>query len=63
MLTVVWHLLCNGELYVEDGFSKAAVFVRSTKYAIGNGGDCGGLSLDEMAGVLGCVVKVVSDDG
>ncbi len=24
MLTVIWHLLVNGELYVEEGFSKAA---------------------------------------
>jgi len=63
MLTVIWHLLLNGELFMEEGFSKKSVLARSTKYAGGNGGDGVGLSLDEMAGVLGCVVKVVSDDG
>ncbi|MDR2203199.1 MAG: hypothetical protein LBE76_02650 [Nitrososphaerota archaeon] len=25
MLTVVWHLLVNGERYVDDGFSKKTV--------------------------------------
>ena len=25
MLTVIWHLLVNGEKYVEDGFGKTAV--------------------------------------
>jgi len=29
MLTVVWHLLVNGEMYVEEGFSKSAVKIRA----------------------------------
>ena len=44
MLTVVWHLLVNGELYVEEGFSKDAIKVR-TAYA-------GHIPLEEMAEVL-----------
>lgn len=32
MLTVIWHLLVNGEKYVEQGFSKATVGVRA-RYA------------------------------
>jgi transposase len=28
MLAVVWHLLCNNVKYVDDGFSKRAVWVR-----------------------------------
>jgi transposase len=58
MLTVIWHLLCNGELFVEEGFSKKSVLLRSKT---GRSGSC--LSLGEVAGVLGCAVKAVSDDG
>jgi hypothetical protein len=56
MLTVVWHLLFNNEVFVEEGFSKAPVRVMSK---VGSGV----LSLDEVVGVLGCAVRVVSDDG
>ncbi len=44
MLTVVWHLLANGEKYVEAGFSKDAVKMRAS-YA-------GHVPLEEMAEVL-----------
>lgn len=44
MLTVVWHLLVNGERYVEDGFSKTTVKVRIA-YA-------GHVPMEEMAEVL-----------
>lgn len=44
MLTVVWHLLVNDEKYVEEGFLKAAVKVR-TIYT-------GHVPLEEMAEVL-----------
>jgi transposase len=54
LLTVIWHLLAMGELYVEDGFFKKS----SEKAVDGRGG---GLSLAVMAGVLGRVMKLVSD--
>lgn len=44
MLTVIWHLLVNGETYVEDGFSKTVRKVRPT-YA-------GHVPLETMAEVL-----------
>ena len=44
MLTVIWHLLVNGEKYVEDGFEK---HIRSVKAAYG-----GHVPLEEMAEVL-----------
>ena len=44
MLTVIWHLLVNGEKYVEEGFEKAVV---SRKVAYG-----GHVPLEEMAEVL-----------
>jgi transposase len=44
MLTIVWHLLVNGEKYVEDGFEKT---VGSRKVAYG-----GHVPLEEMAKVL-----------
>jgi transposase len=44
MLTVIWHLLVNGERYVEDGFEKPA---RLSKVAWG-----GHVPLEEMAEVL-----------
>jgi transposase len=44
MLTVIWHLLVNGEKYVEDGFEK---MVGSCKVAYG-----GHVPLEEMAEVL-----------
>jgi hypothetical protein len=56
LLTVVWHLLFSNEVFVEEGFSKAPVRVMSKMGS-------GGLSLGEVVGVLGCVVRVVSDDG
>jgi len=55
MLTVVWHLLVRGELFVEEGFSKAAVFVQST------GDDV--LSLDSMAAILRRAGFTVSANG
>ena len=44
MLTVIWHLLVNGEKYVEEGFKKA---VKRGKVAYG-----GHVPLEEMAEVL-----------
>jgi len=44
MLTVIWHLLVNGEKYVEEGFEKA---VRCCKSAYG-----GHVPLEAMAEVL-----------
>ncbi len=44
MRAVVWHLLVNGEKYVEEGFSKTAVMVRS--------GYAGHVPLETMAEVL-----------
>jgi transposase len=44
MLTVIWHLLVNGEKYVEDGFEKT---VRSRKDVYR-----GHVPLEEMAAVL-----------
>jgi hypothetical protein len=44
MLTVIWHLLVNGEKYVEDGFEKG-VRRRKAVYR-------GHVPLDEMATVL-----------
>jgi hypothetical protein len=44
MLTVIWHLLVNGEKYVEEGFSKA---VKKTRDAY-----AGHVPLEEMAAVL-----------
>ena len=63
MLTVIWHLLFNGELFVEEGFSKKSSeksgLVQSKQ---GNDkDDSSGLSLDEVVGVLGRALKVVSD--
>ncbi|MDR2203859.1 MAG: hypothetical protein LBE76_06140 [Nitrososphaerota archaeon] len=59
MLTVVWHLLFNKELFVEEGFSKAPV--RGMSKSSSN--NSGGLSLDEVVGILCCAVRVVSDGG
>jgi transposase len=44
MLTVIWHLLANGEKYVEEGFEKT---VRRFKAPY-----CGHVPLEEMAEVL-----------
>jgi hypothetical protein len=44
MLMIVWHLLVNGEKYVEDGFEKT---VGRSKVAYG-----GHVPLEEMAEVL-----------
>jgi len=67
LLTVIWHLLVMGELFVEEGFSKASVVlaVRSSVVKSGysrSGGEGGGLSLGDMAGILGRAMKAVSDD-
>ena len=58
MLTVIWHLLVNDELFVEEGFSKTPDLVRSKLEVVGGGG----LSLDVMASILGRAVRLVSDD-
>jgi hypothetical protein len=58
LLTVIWHLLLNDEVFVEEGFSKKFVVVERSAYSVGKG-----LSLDDVAGILGRVVKAVSDDG
>ena len=52
MLTVIWHLLVNGETYVEDSFEKN---FRSRKVAHG-----GHVPLEEMAEVLRCAGYIVS---
>jgi hypothetical protein len=57
MLTVIWHLLLNDEVFVEKVFSKKSVVMRSVSI------DSKGLSLDDVAGILGCAVKMVSDNG
>ncbi len=44
MLTVIWHLLKEGEMYVDDVFGKK---VKGVKVAY-----CGHVSLDEMARIL-----------
>ena len=55
ILTIVWHLLCNSEKYVEEGFSKKTVVrVRSS-----NGGVLP-VSLDALAEVLRNAGFVVS---
>ena len=53
MLTVIWHLLVNGERYVEKGFEKT---VKCPKAAYG-----GHVPLEEMAEVLRSAGYVVSD--
>jgi hypothetical protein len=53
MLTVIWHLLVNGEMYVEEGFEKT---VRSGRAAY-----CGDVPLEEMAEVLRSAGYVVRD--
>jgi len=61
LLTVVWHLLLNDEVFVEEGFSKKSPVVVVVGRSVNVGSR--GLSLDDVVGVLGCVVKMVSDDG
>jgi len=61
LLTVIWHLLLNDEVFVEEGFSKKSIVGVKSKIS---GDSSEGLSLDDVAGILGCVVKLVSvDDG
>jgi hypothetical protein len=59
LLTVVWHLLVNGECYVEEGFSKKKCVLARSRSAGGDSG--GGLSLDVIAGILGRAVRRASD--
>ncbi|MCL2643759.1 MAG: IS110 family transposase [Candidatus Bathyarchaeota archaeon] len=62
LLTVIWHLLLNDEVFVEEGFSKKSP-VAVVKSKISDDSSKG-LSLDDVSGVLGCAVKLVSvDDG
>ena len=63
LLTVIWHLLCNGEVFVEEGFSKTPVRVKAKISDNDNDNDEGGLFLDGAAGVLGYVGRLVSDGG
>jgi hypothetical protein len=63
MLTVIWHLLFNNELFVEEGFSKTSVRVKSMHDSDVGSGSGKVLSLDDVAGVLCCAVRVVSDGG
>jgi transposase len=59
LLTVIWHLLAVGELYVEEGVCKKRVKLRS-----GRGG-LGKLSLDAIVGILRdaeCAVSSVDVD-
>ena len=44
MLTIVWHLLVNGEMYVEDGFEKSLI--------AGKRAYAGHVPLEEMAEIL-----------
>jgi hypothetical protein len=58
ILTIVWHLLCNCERYVEEGFSKkTAVRVRTVS---GGGGGVLPVSLDVLVEVLRNAGFVVS---
>jgi hypothetical protein len=52
MLTIIWHLLGNGERYVEEGFEKR-LRGRRTVYA-------GHVPLEDMAAVLRSAGYVVS---
>jgi transposase len=52
MLTVIWHLLVNGEKYVEDGFEKT-ISLRKVAYG-------GQVPLEQMAQVLRGAGYVVS---
>jgi transposase len=56
LLTIVWHLLVNCEKYVEEGFSKKAVLVRSDSGS-------GSVSLEAMIAVLRNAGYVVSGKG
>ena len=59
LLTIVWYLLVNCEMYVEEGFSKKiTVLVWS-----GNGGGGGSVSLESMIVILGNAGYVVSGKG
>jgi len=62
LLTVVWHLLVMDELFVEEGFSKKVSVVVRSGVSSGSGSGVG-LSLDDIAGILGRMVKVVCDGG
>ena len=53
MLTVIWHLLVNGEKYVEEGFEKTAVKMKAAYR--------GHVPLEEMAAVLRSAGYVVSE--
>jgi transposase len=55
MLTIIWHLLVNGEKYVEDGFEKT---VRKVRVAYG-----GHVPLEQMAEVLRSAGYIVSGPG
>jgi len=55
MLTVIWHLLLNGELYVEEKFSKATILARSKSGGV--------LSLDGMVAILRRADYTVSVNG
>jgi transposase len=55
MLTVIWHLLVNGEKYVEEGFEKT-VISREVAYA-------GHVPLEEMAVVLRSAGYIVVANG
>jgi transposase len=56
LLTIIWHLLVNGELYVEEGFSKKPLKRRSD-------GLLGEVSLDGMVEVLRKAGYTVSSEG
>ena len=60
LLTVVWHLLFNDEVFVEEGFSKKTTVVLGQSAVVSDGE---GLSLDDVAGILGCTMKAVFVDG
>jgi transposase len=53
LLTVIWHLLVMGELFVEEGFSKSVVAVRSVVVV-------GSVSVVDMFETLSDVGSVVS---
>jgi hypothetical protein len=55
MLTVIWHLLVNGERYVEEGFSKTVRELRA--------GYVGHVPLEQMAEVLRCAGYIVVANG
>jgi len=68
LLTIIWHLLLNDEMYVEEGFSKSATTLARSITVVKSDGYSRGsvksdLSLDERVSIFSRTMKAVSDDG